>query len=83
MTRSIKETTVKLRNAADFVVDNTVSVSSGRPLVELRPDDPYFDPYHLTPGEARALARALTKHADAADAKRDARTELRRKGRTP
>lgn len=70
---------VKLRHEPDLVITATVEINHGRPIVEVRPDNGWDDPFNLTPREARSLARKLSIVADQADRRRDARTRLRRK----
>lgn len=73
----MKPTTLKRRHTTSVDVQATVDIDTGRPLVEIREDNAFADPQYLTPREARSMARALWKHANAADRKRDAVTRLR------
>lgn len=72
MTKSFKwptmrTATVKLRHMPDVMVDASVSLDTGRPIVDFRIDGD--DEQTLTPAEARRVAVALIKAADCCDAK--------------
>ncbi len=72
----IREKTVKLTQAPDFIVGLTASLESGRYVVELRADNGHDDGTLLTPSQARNVAHALEQYADLADLEQ---AKLRRK----
>lgn len=64
---TIQTITIKLRHMPDILVDASVSLDSGKPIVDFRIDGD--DEQTLTPLEARRVAATLIKAADCCDAK--------------
>lgn len=64
---SIRDIVVKMRHMPDVIIDASVSINTGRPIVGFRLDQD--DSLHMTPAEARRVAAALVKAADCCDAK--------------
>lgn len=68
--REMKPITVRLKHSSDLHVEAIVSVLTARPLVVIDSAADLVEDIDLTPAEAERLARALTKAAAAARAKR-------------
>lgn len=63
----MRDVVVKSRYMPDFQIGASVSLDTGRPIVDFRVGD--GDEDSLTPAEARRLAAALVRAADCCDAK--------------
>ena len=63
---TIRTITIKLRHMPDISIDASVSIDTGKPIVDFRIDD---DDGLLTPAEARRISAALIKAANCCDAK--------------
>ena len=64
---TIRTITIKLRHMPDILIDASVDIHTGKPVVDFRIDGQ--DEETMTPTEARRLADALVKAADCCDAK--------------
>ena len=62
----MKIKTIKQQHDCGIWLQLTADLNQGRAVVEMRRDDGTSDGTLLTPREARTLARALEKFADAA-----------------
>lgn len=58
---------LKMRRMPDVLVDATVSLETGRPVVTVRVGD--GDDSEMTPSEARRVAKALIRAAECCDSK--------------
>ena len=63
----MRDVTVKMRHSPDFIIDASVSIDTGRPIVGIRVVND--DPLAMTPTEARRLAAALVRAAICCEAK--------------
>lgn len=64
---TLRTLTVKLRHMPDILIDASVSLDTGKPIVDFRIDGGHEET--LTPAEARRVAAALIRAADCCDAK--------------
>lgn len=64
---SMREVTIRLRHLPDILIGASVSLDSGRPIVDFRIGD--GDDETLTPTEARRVAAVLLRAAACCDAK--------------
>ncbi len=64
---TLRTRTIELRHMPDISIDASVSVDTGRPIVDFRIDG--RDEETLTPVEARRVAVVLVRAADCCDAK--------------
>lgn len=64
---TLRTTTVRLRHMPDILIGASVSIDTGRPVVDFQIDGD--DEETITPAEARRVAAALVRAADCCDAK--------------
>lgn len=64
---TMRDMVVKMRHMPDVIVDASVSIDTGRPIVGFRLDQD--DSRHMTPAEARRVATALMRAAICCEAK--------------
>lgn len=64
---SMRAVTLKTKYLPDVTIGASVSLDTGRPIVDFRCGD--GDDFSLTPAEARRMATTLIKAADCCDAK--------------